>query len=62
MNTDIYVTTRANAFRQGVRTYRFLVRPDAVRVWDQVAGYYTTCHSLSATAERRIRELAKIAS
>lgn len=29
-----------------------------IRVWDSVAGYYTTCHSLSESAKKRIRKIA----
>ena len=29
-----------------------------IRVWDSVAGYFTTCHSLSDSAKRRIRKIA----
>ena len=56
------VTARAKAFGgEGIRTHRFAVDPDTglVRVWDDVAGHYTACHSLSASATRRIRKLAE---
>ena len=29
-----------------------------IRVWDSVAGYFTTCHSLSDSAKNRIRKIA----
>ena len=29
-----------------------------IRVWDSVAGYFTTCHSLSDSAKSRIRKIA----
>lgn len=29
-----------------------------IRVWDSVAGYFTTCHSLSESAKKRIRNIA----
>ncbi len=56
------VTTKAEAFStESAREYRFAVEADGtVRVWDSVAGHYTTCHSLSASAVRRIRKLAGI--
>ena len=55
-----YITIRAKAFSgEGVRTVRASVDADGtVRVWDGVAGYYTTCHSLSASAIRRAQKLA----
>ena len=40
--------------------WRFLLVDDAgVYVMDPVSGHYTTCHSLSSSAERRIRKLAR---
>lgn len=53
---DIILTATAKAFSgESARPYSFLISPDAVRVWDRVAGYYTTVHSLSAAAQRRLR-------
>ncbi len=58
---DRIVTARAKAFAgHSIQSHKFLVDPDGVvRVWDSVAGHYTTCHSLSASAIRRIRNAAK---
>jgi hypothetical protein len=58
---ETIVTTRAKAFAgQGVQTIQALVEGDGtVRVYDDVAGYYTTCHSLSERAQARIRKLAQ---
>lgn len=58
---DKIVTARARAFStEGARQHRFMVETDGtVRVYDPVAGYYTTCHALSVGALRRIRRLAK---
>lgn len=60
MNT-IEITARAKAFsNEGIKTHKFSVDADGtVRVWDSVAGHYTTCHSLSKSAEARIRKLAQ---
>ena len=54
------ITARAKAFsNEGIKSHKFTVSADGtVRVWDAVAGHYTTCHSLSPSAERRIRKLA----
>lgn len=55
------ITTRARAF-SGYGIQQITARVDAdgtVRVWDSVAGYYTTCHSLSDSACARIRRLAR---
>jgi len=57
MTTEL--TARAKAFSaEGIRTHRFQIDGKTVRVWDDVAGYYTTCHSLSKSAVRRIIKLA----
>jgi hypothetical protein len=54
------VTIRARAFKgQGIKQHQCSVDSDGtVRVWDSVAGYYTTCHSLSAVAAAKVRDLA----
>lgn len=53
------ITASAKAFTgQGVRDHKFLVRGNEVRVWDEVAGYYTTCHAMSAATCARIAKLA----
>jgi len=59
MNTT-EITARAKAFsNEGIKTHKFSLDADGtVRVWDSVAGHYTTCHSLSKSAEARIRKLA----
>lgn len=53
---DIRFTARCAAFSgEGVREHRVMVDSDlTVRVWDNVAAHYTTCHALSAAAERRL--------
>ncbi len=54
------ITAKAKAFSgEGIREHSFEVDDDGtVRVWDSVAGHYTTCHSLSVSARRHIRSLA----
>ena len=54
------MTVRAKSFSGfGVQTVRCQVDQDGtVRVYDDVAGHYTACHILSASAQRRIRKLA----
>ena len=56
-NTTIRVI-RCKAFSgEGVRLNRVLISADGtVRVYDAAAGYYTTMHSLSQSALRRIRK------
>lgn len=55
------ITTRARAFSgRPIETIRCRVDYDGdVLIWDSVAKHYTRCHSLSASASRRIRRLAK---
>jgi hypothetical protein len=55
------IETRAKAFSgRGIERIKARVDSDGtVRVWDSVAGHYTTCHSLSPSAVRRIRRMAK---
>lgn len=60
--SEIIFTARAKAFsRQGVRNHKFLLSQDGtIRVWDAIAGHYTTCHSLSTSAQARLRKIAKV--
>lgn len=53
---DVRFTARCAAFSsEGVRQNKIKVDADlTVRVWDSVAGHYTTCHSLSAGATARL--------
>jgi hypothetical protein len=54
------MTIRAKAFAgEGVRSHKVQIDGDTIRVWDSVAKHYTTCHSLSQSAIRRIRAAAK---
>jgi hypothetical protein len=66
ITADRILTIRCKAFSgQGVREHRVMVDADRVdgqtvtrgrvRVWDDVAGHFTVCHSLSESAIRRIR-------
>lgn len=48
-------TIRAKAFSgQSVQTHRVRIEDGIVRVWDGVAGHFTTCHSLSKSTQARI--------
>lgn len=57
---DTTITVRAKAFScEGVRDHKMIVDEDGtVRVWDSVAGYYTTCHAMSDRTCLRIRRIA----
>ena len=54
------ITARAKAFSgEGVREHRFLIDADGtVRVWDPLAGHYTTFHAMSKATQKRIAKLA----
>lgn len=52
------ITIRAKAFTgQGVQTHRVQIEDGTVRVWDSVAGHFTTCHSLTARTQARIAKI-----
>jgi hypothetical protein len=54
------ITARAKAFTgERVRLHRFSVTNGVVRVWDSVAGHYTTCHAMSERTLARIANLAR---
>lgn len=54
-STEKEVTVRARAFSgQGIKSHRMLIADGAVKVYDPIAGYYTSCHSLSAASVKRI--------
>lgn len=36
------------------------LKQDIVRVWDDLAQHYTTCHSLSQSSQKRLIELAEM--
>ena len=61
MTNDIQITARAVAFTgEGARLHRFAVDVDGtVRVFDRVAGHFTSCHALSSRTQARIRKLAR---
>jgi hypothetical protein len=59
MNATIKTTTVRNAFSGRTGTYRAAAdSTGTVRVYDTVAGHYTTCHSLTAAQCARVRRLA----
>jgi hypothetical protein len=53
------LTVNVAAFSRPARNRRVTVdAAGTVRVWDPVAGHYTTCHDLSPRQQARIRGLA----
>lgn len=59
MKNEIIITARCKAFGRTIKNHELLISDGVVRVWDPVAGYFTTCHSLSRAAERRILRLGR---
>ena len=62
MKTENQITTaRVKAFTgQSRRNHKLSVSPDGtVRVWDDVAGHYTSCHCMSDADLSRVRKLAQ---
>lgn len=57
---DREVKFRCRAFQcEGTREHRFRVSMSGcVRVWDDIAGYYTMNHSVSERDQQKIRKLA----
>lgn len=55
-----YLNVRCRAFScEGVRLNKIAVDGDTIRVYDSVAGYYVTLHSLSKRTQARILKMAK---
>jgi hypothetical protein len=51
---DVEMFGKCRAFKgEPVRTHALLISGDVVRVWDDVAKHFTTCHSICASAQRR---------
>lgn len=56
----ITITARARAFSNDcIRKHTFQIEGERVYVWDEVAGHFTRCHSLSVGQIARLRKLAK---
>jgi hypothetical protein len=60
-NQNKTIQVRAKAFSdRGVEKISVSIDSDGtVRVYDSIAGHYTVCHSLSRSAQARIRQLAR---
>ncbi len=59
-SNEVEVTARAKAFTgESIKAHKFLVRGNEVKVWDSIAGHYTSCHAMSAATLARIAKLAK---
>ena len=60
MKNTIELEAKVKAFTgQPWRSHKLSVSQDGtVRVWDDVAGHYTTCHCMSAATQTYIRHLA----
>lgn len=60
MIKTIEIEAKVKAFTgQGARSHKLSVSPDGtVRVYDSIAGHYTTVHAMSAATQSRVRKLA----
>lgn len=57
--TSVVIMARARAFSgQGMRYHNFLVTGNDIKVWDPIAGHYTSCHSMDAETLARIAAIA----
>jgi len=55
-----YIDVRCRAFSgEGVRLNKIMIDGDTIRVYDSVAGYYVTLHSIAERTQRRILKMAK---
>lgn len=63
LKDSVRVMARAKAFsNSGVAQYAFDVAADgSVTVFDPIAKHYTSCHSLSKSAIKRLQKLATVA-
>lgn len=61
---EIKGQAKARFFSRGpIETRKVLVESDnTVRVWDDVAGHYTMCHSLSPRTQARIAKEVRAAA
>jgi len=60
---DKVIVMRCKAFSgEGVREHKVMVSGNEVRVWDSIAGHYTSCHSLGRAAVARAIRAATMTS
>lgn len=51
---DVEMLAKCRAFKgERPRTHPLLISGDVVRVCDEVAKHFTTCHNISAAAQKR---------
>ena len=59
---DVELTIRCRAFSgEGVRENKVLIEPGKngrVLAWDSVAGHYTSCHSIAAKTQAKLKSQA----
>ena len=58
MSKQITIKVKGAFGSSRIEAQTFLVEGDEVKIWDDVAGYFSTCHSLSERVLSRIRRLA----
>lgn len=59
MNNEIKTVEIKGVSVRGYQGLAYVELDGTVRIWDEIANHYTTCHSLSATALRNLDRLAK---
>jgi len=58
--TEITTSRNYTTYASGEKCNRFEIDEDGtIRAWDEVAGHYTTCHSLTKRQEGMIRAEAE---
>lgn len=58
--TATTINLRCKAFaHEPAREHLIMVTDTEIRVWDEVAGYFTRHHSLMPSAQRKARQLAR---
>jgi hypothetical protein len=55
---EIKTATAIKTFDGGLTCRRFSVLDGVVKAWDDVAGHYTVCHSLTPRQSAYLRRLA----
>lgn len=59
MTTEIKTVEIKGVSVRGYQGLAYVETNEQVRIWDSVAGHYTTCHNLSDSAQRKLNALAR---
>jgi hypothetical protein len=58
--TIVRAKAKVFAGERSAKPHQFLVTRETVKVWDDVAGYYTSCHSMGPSTIARIKKLSRV--